>query len=315
MKIIRGLAEYRGGPHPVLTIGNFDGQHRGHGELLRTVVGKAAAAGGTAVVLTFDPHPLKVLKPDLALRFLTSAEDKLAGFREVGIDEVLLLAFDHALASLHPEEFVARILGDRLRVRDLLVGEDFAFGKDRTGTMVDLLRWAPKAGFQVHAVPALRVDGEVVSSSRIRRLVQAGEVQAAARCLGRLYALSGPVVRGEQRGQALGWPTANLRLPDDRVIPADGVYAATTTRGGRRFDAVAYIGTRPTFGGGERLLEVNLLDEALDLYGEDLRVEFVQRLRGDLMFATPEELAACIGRDIVLARESLRSTAQPLTGM
>jgi riboflavin kinase/FMN adenylyltransferase len=315
MKITRGLAEYKGGPHPVLTIGNFDGQHRGHVDLLQAVVARAAEVAGTAVVLTFDPHPLTVLKPDLTLRFLTSAEDKQARFREVGIDEVLLLPFDRALASLPPAEFVARILSERLGTRDLFVGEDFAFGKDRAGTMADLMRWAPEAGFRVHAVPAVRLDGEVVSSSRIRRLVREGDVRAAARCLGRPYALSGPVVRGERRGQEIGWPTANLRLPEDRVIPADGVYAATAVRADRRFDAVAYIGTRPTFGAGDRVLEVNLLDETLNLYGDELLVEFVERLRGDATFMTAEELAACIGRDVALARETLRSAARTLTGM
>lgn len=315
MKITRGLAEYRGGPHPVLTIGNFDGQHRGHVALLGAVVQRAAAVGGTAMVLTFDPHPLTVLKPDVTLRFLTSAEEKLARFREAGLDEVVLLPFDRALASLTPAEFVARILHERLGVRDLFVGEDFAFGKDRTGTIADLRRLAPEAGFRVQAVPVVRVDGEVVSSSRIRRLLQEGDVRAAARCLGRLYALAGPVIRGDQRGQELGWPTANLYPPKDRVIPADGVYAATAARGARRFDAVAYIGTRPTFGRGERMLEVNLLDERLDLYGDALRVEFVARLRGDATFATAEELAACIGRDVALARETLRSAPRTLTGM
>lgn len=314
MKITRGLADYTRGPHPVLTIGNFDGQHKGHLELLQAVVDRAAEAGGTSLVLTFDPHPLTVLKPDLPLRFLTSAEDKLARFREVGIHEVILIEFDKALASLNPAEFVFQILHDRLGVRDLFVGEDFAFGKDRAGTMSDLAQWAPRTGFRVHAVPAVRIDGEVVSSSRIRRLVQVGDVHAAARCLGRHYALAGPVVRGDQRGQALGWPTANLRLPDDRVIPADGVYAAIACHRGQRCDAVAYIGTRPTFGGGDRLIEVYLLDEEVDLYGEDLRVEFVQRLRGDLAFATADELATRIRHDVALAKESLRSAAKMLTG-
>ena len=314
MKITRGLADHTPGPHPVLTIGNFDGQHRGHMALLRSVVEAAAAAGGTALVLTFDPHPITVLKPGVPLRFLTTLDEKLQRFREAGLHEVIFLEFNAALASLTAEEFVGQILRDRLHVRELFVGEDFAFGKGRAGTMADLLRWGPRAGFRVYAVRAVYVDGEVVSSSRIRRLVQDGEVGLAGRCLGRPYALSGQVVRGERRGRSMGWPTANLRLPADLVIPADGVYAATVVWSERRFDAAAYIGTRPTFGDGERLLEVYLLDEQLDLYGEHLRVEFVERLRGDQVFTTAEELAARIDRDVAMARRSLRSASQAVTG-
>lgn len=312
MKITRGLADHQPGSYPVLTIGNFDGPHRGHLALLRAVVDAASAAGGTAIVLTFDPHPITVLKPGVSLRLLTTTEDKLQRFREAGIQEVIFLEFNGALASLPPDEFVGQILRDRIRVRELFVGEGFAFGRGRTGTMADLLRWGQQAGFRVHPVEAVRVDGDVVSSSRIRRLVQEGDVRLAARCLGRPYALGGRVVRGEHRGRAMGWPTANLPLPADRVIPADGVYAATAVWNRRRFEAVAYIGTRPTFGAGERLLEVYLLDEQVELYGEDLLVEFVERLRDDRVFATAEELAACIDQDVALARKSLRSAPEPV---
>jgi riboflavin kinase/FMN adenylyltransferase len=312
MKITRGLATSVRRSRPVLTIGNFDGQHRGHQALLREVVATAAAVHGTAMALTFEPHPLRVLKPDVDLRFLTSPEEKLARFREVGIQEVILLEFNAALAALNPEEFVFKILRDGLGVCDLFVGEGFAFGKDRAGQMAELQRLAVLAGFEVHPVPAVMADGETVSSSRIRRLIQEGDVRAAARCLGRPYTLSGPVGRGEQRGHALGWPTANVPLPAERVIPADGVYAARAGVPGRREDAVAYIGTRPTFGGGERLLEAYVLGQERDLYGAELQVEFVDRLRGDMTFATPEELSARIDRDVLMARERLRADA--LTG-
>jgi len=308
MKIFRGLAEYSKGSYPALTIGNFDGQHRGHIALLQKVVAAASSVNGTACVLTFDPHPLRILKPELDLRFLTSPDEKLAGFREIGIDEVIFLEFNTALAGLTPEEFVLRILRDGIGAREVFVGEAFAFGKQRSGCLADLQRLAPAGGFRVHPVPAVTVDGEVVSSSRIRRLIKAGEVREAARCLGRPYALSGPVVAGEHRGRALGWPTANLTLPPGRVIPADGVYAARAKFRRDFHDAVAYIGTRPTFGTGERLIEVYLLGQELDLYGGELAVQFVEWLRGDMTFATAEELSARIDHDVDMARKSLRSS-------
>lgn len=314
MKITRGLAAHQKVHHPVLTIGNFDGQHLGHRALLGAAVQRAAAVGGTPLVLTFDPHPVSVLAPHVTLRFLTTLEEKLAFFREAGIAEVLFVEFTAAFAALTPDEFMRQVLRDGLGVKDLFVGEHFAFGRGRAGRIGDLLRFGREAGFQVHPVPPLRVDGEVVSSTRIRHLIQEGDVRGAARCLGRSYALDGPVVPGEQRGQKLGWPTANLRLPPDRVVPADGVYATRTLWGGRSFESVSYIGTRPTFGAGERRLEVSLLDAQEHLYGQMIRVEFVERLRGDQTFANADELAACIERDARRAREALKAEPQPVTG-
>jgi len=310
MKITRSLADHTRSLHPVLTIGNFDGQHLGHLALLQAVVKTASATHGTPIVLTFDPHPLTVLSPGTELRLLTTIEEKLARFQEAGIEEVLSIPFDRAFASLSPEEFVARILRDGVGVRELLVGENFAFGKGRTGRLADLVRLGATAGFRVHPIPPVTIGGLVVSSSRIRNLVQAGDVREAAGCLGRPYSLGGMVVRGEQRGQVLGWPTANLRPPQGRVIPADGVYATTAGWKGRSFDSVSYIGTRPTFGSGERLLEVSLLDQRIDLYGEDVVVRFVERLRGDLKCESVEELSTRIERDAALARDILRASSQ-----
>ncbi len=310
MKITRSLADHTRSLHPVLTIGNFDGQHLGHLALLQAVVKTASATRGTPIVLTFDPHPLTVLSPGTELRLLTTIEEKLARFQEAGIEEVLSIPFDRAFASLSPEEFVARILRDGVGVRELLVGENFAFGKGRTGRLADLVRLGATAGFRVHPIPPVTIGGLVVSSSRIRNLVQAGDVREAAGCLGRPYSLGGMVVRGEQRGQVLGWPTANLRPPQGRVIPADGVYATTAGWKGRSFDSVSYIGTRPTFGSGERLLEVSLLDQRIDLYGEDVVVRFVERLRGDLKCESVEELSTRIERDAALARDILRASSQ-----
>lgn len=314
MKITRGLAAHQRVPHPVLTIGNFDGQHLGHRVLLHDVVQRAKSAGGTPMVLTFDPHPVRVLAPHVNLRFLTMPDEKLAYFRDAGMAEVLFVEFTRAFAALSPDQFMELVLRDGIGVKDLFVGEHFAFGKGRAGRIADLVRFGRDAGFQVHPVQPQRVDGEVVSSTRIRHLIKQGDVRGAFRCLGRQYALGGVVVSGEQRGQKLGWPTANLNLPPDRVIPSDGVYATKTLVGARSLDSVSYIGTRPTFGAGERLLEVYLLDAQEDLYGQTVRVEFVERVRGDETFESAEALSAQIEADVRQARQALKAEPQPVTG-
>ena len=310
MKVARSLAQYQRPSHPVVTIGNFDGQHLGHLALLRAVVAQAVVKGGTSIVLTFEPHPVTVLAPGVELRLLTTTEEKLARCEQAGIQEVLLVEFTGALAALAPDEFVSRVLRDGIGAQEVFVGEHFAFGKNRSGRVADLLRLGPQAGFQVCQVPPVLVEGQVVSSTRIRRLVQDGDVRAATRCLGRPYALSGTVVAGSRRGQQLGWPTANLQLPHGRVIPADGVYATTTVWKARSHESVSYLGTRPTFDAGERLLEVYLLDEQVDLYGEEIEVQFVERLRGDLRFDSADALSARIDLDVSLARSTLRTASE-----
>jgi riboflavin kinase/FMN adenylyltransferase len=314
MNITQGLAAHQRVPHPVLTIGNFDGQHLGHRALLRDVVQRAKETGGTPMVLTFDPHPVKVLAPQVSLRFLTTPDEKLAWFRDAGIADVLFLEFTTAFAALTADQFMQQVLCDGVGLKELFVGEHFAFGRGRAGRIADLVRFGRAAGFQVHPVQPLRVDGEIVSSTRVRHLIKSGDMRGASRCLGRYYALGGNVMTGEQRGRTLGWPTANLPLPSDRVIPADGVYATKTLWGARAFESVSYIGTRPTFGAGERLLEVSLLDVRENLYGETIRVEFVEWVRGDQTFRSAEELSARIERDVEQARQALKAEPQPVTG-
>ncbi len=300
---------YRGGgvrPYPVATIGNFDGHHIGHRALLRRVVDAARRAQGTAMVLTFDPHPVRILAPHVGLRFLTSPDEKLKRFEEAGIDEVVCLEFDERFAALSPQAFAEDVLARGVGIKELFVGEHFAFGHRRAGTINDLTAYGRRLGFQVHPVTPVVAEGAVVSSTRIRQLIGRGDVRTASALLGRRYALEGMVAPGAGRGQALGWPTANLRLPAERVIPPDGVYAAVTTVEGERVDSIAYIGTRPTFGPGERLLEVNLLVGARELYGCFLRVEFVEYLRGDMQFAGPEALRDQIAVDVERAKAVLR---------
>jgi riboflavin kinase / FMN adenylyltransferase len=308
--VTRGLGDVRLRPHPVVTIGNFDGHHRGHHSLLQTVVTRAREVGGTAMVITFDPHPVRVLAPHVELRFLTNPDEKLERFMAAGVDEVVFLEFTPELAAMTPDEFADVVLHRRLGVAELFVGEHFAFGKGRTGRIADLERLGAALGFAVHPLHPVVLSGGVVSSTRIRTLIQAGNMEEAAVLLGRAYGLTGTVVSGMQQGQALGWPTANLRIPPERVTPPDGVYAARASYDGRQYDAVAYIGSRPTFGAGERLIEVNLLDHRDHLYGKSIGVEFIERLRGDHTFPSAQELAAQIARDVDRAKASLRRHAE-----
>ena len=311
LKVTRGLS--RKCPpraYPVATIGNFDGHHLGHRALLQTVVETARKAQGTALVLTFDPHPVKILAPHVDLRFLTSPEEKLAHFEAAGIDEVVFLEFSPIFAAMSPDEFAEGILHRSLTLSELFVGNHFAFGKGRAGHIEDLVRLGGLYGFRVHPVIPVMLEGGVVSSTRIRQLIQAGNVEQAAMLLGRLYGIRGTVVHGMQQGEAMGWPTANLHIPVDRVVPPDGVYAARTVQGTQTSDAIAYIGTRPTFGAGERLIEVNLLDQRCDLYGQEITVQFVARVRGDHTFASADELSKQIVRDVEQARRSLQRIPQ-----
>jgi len=292
--------------YPVATIGNFDGHHLGHRALLQTVVETARKAQGTALVLTFDPHPVKILAPHVDLRFLTSPEEKLAHFEAAGIDEVVFLDFTPAFAAMSPDRFAEDVLHRSLTLSELFVGNHFAFGKGRAGRIDDLVRLGEQYDFRVHPMIPVTMDGDVVSSSRIRQLIQAGNMERAATLLGRVYGIRGTVVHGTQQGQAMGWPTANLRIPADRVVPPDGVYAARTIHDSQSYDSIAYIGTRPTFGAGQRLIEVNLLDKASDLYGQEITVQFVARVRGDHTFASADELSKQIVRDVEQARISLQ---------
>lgn len=306
MNVTHGYSDQVVRPYPVGTIGNFDGHHLGHHTLLKRVVETARSAQGTAVVLTFDPHPVKILAPHVDLRFLTGAEEKRARFEQAGIDDVVSLEFTHAFAAFSPETFAEQVLSKGLGLKEIFVGQHFAFGHKRVGQIGDLIALGKQFGFVVHPTPPVMIDGGVVSSTRIRRLIDAGHVDQAAVLLGRHYALSGVVASGEGRGRTLGCRTANLRLPLDRVTPADGIYASVTILNQERYDSVAYIGTRPTFNGVERGLEVSILDGIHELYGCTLTVEFIGRIRGDAQFDGGEALSRQIASDVDSARDILR---------
>ena len=288
-----------------LAIGVFDGVHLGHRTLLARLRAGARAAGATALAATFDPLPARVLDPAGGPLALTDIEERVAELRAAGADEVVVFAFDRAFASLGPDEF-ARRLAAAGAVRRVVVGPDFQFGHGRSGASGTLRALGERHGFAVEIVAPLRAEGATISSTRIRTLVGQGLLEAAASLLGRAYAVSGTVVRGDDRGAGLGWPTANLAVPAHRLLPRDGIYAAWVEVAGARHAAAASVGVRPTFGDGlERRLEAHLLDFRGDLYGLRATVTFVRRLRDEQRFATPEALSAQIARDVADARGAL----------
>jgi riboflavin kinase/FMN adenylyltransferase len=289
----------------VVTIGNFDGVHLGHRAILGRAVRRARELEAQPVAVTFDPHPLKVLRPQMNLPLLTTPEQKLKLLTGAGLAGVVVFPFTPEFAALSPQDFVVQYFVDRLRVREVVVGHDYCFGRQRAGN-IDLLKdMGQTHGFTVQVVWAVEVDGAVVSSSLIRALLKLGKVKEAANLLGRAYGVEGRVIQGKGRGAALlGIPTANIR-PENELLPATGIYAVWVRRKGEVYAGAANIGTCPTFENGEFSLEVHLLNFQGDLYGEPLEVEFVARLREERRFPSIEALGAQIRADIEAARRVL----------
>lgn len=294
----------------VLSVGNFDGMHLGHQKILRAVVERAQAAGALAGVVTFDPHPLKVLRPAQAPPLVETLEQRLANFQTLGLDAALVLHFDAALARSSPEEFAGGILANRLRASALLVGQNFRFGYRQAGDVARLQRIGGEFGFAVEIIAPVIVGGEVVSSSAVRRAVTEGRVAEAARLLGRPFALIGKIERGAGRGSTIVVPTLNLAT-EQELLPRTGVYATETQAAGRLFRSATNVGFRPTFDGeGSRIsIESHLFDFNARLVEGPLEVRFWERLREERKFGGPEELRAQIAADLEQARELFRRLA------
>jgi riboflavin kinase/FMN adenylyltransferase len=295
-------------PSPAVTIGNFDGVHRGHQALAAAVVARAREAGGLAVVLTFDPHPAAVLSPDRAPAALNTPDQKEELLAGLGVDRLAVLAFDEEVAALTPESFAREVLRGALDARHVVVGESFRFGRRRQGDAAVLTALGAELGFSVQAVPPVLEQGSPVSSSRAREALVSGDVRAARALLGRPHFVDASVVRGDGRGRTIGVPTANLS-PENEILPAGGVYAARCrVPGGAWRLAVVNIGRRPTFGGQHVTVEAHLVDFDDDLYGERVRLEFHERLRGEERFDGPQALVARIREDVARARDVLSGT-------
>ena len=300
MVVLRSIPDLAGVPGPVhLAIGVFDGVHAGHQAVIRTALGQP---GGSSVVVTFDPHPARVLRPERAPLMLTSIRHKLLVFERLGVEYTLVLPFDEAFARTEAEDFAAE-LGRACRpLGSITVGDDWAFGHRARGT-VALLR---SLGLTVHAVPPVHVDGVAARSTGLREAVAAGDFGQAARLLGRPSTVLGTVVAGQQLGRRLGFPTANLALENEQ-LPPNGVYTVRARLGSDTVLGVANLGVRPSVENGEptRRLEVHLLDFSRDIYGLELEVEWVECLRPEQAFSSLEALTAQISRDVALARQRL----------
>ena len=297
-----------------LTVGVFDGVHRGHQDVLRRLVSGAHAEGCAALLLTFDPHPAVALGGRTDFKCLTNLDERCALAKDLGVDQVITQPFDRIFAGQTAEEFMQRLVR-RLRgsgsrpagLRRLILGYDSALGRGREGDAARLAEIGRELGFSVEVVPALRDESGIISSTRIRSVVAAGNVTEAAALLGRPYTVSGPVIHGDGRGKRLNLPTANIAYPPEKLLPANGIYATWTWAGGQRYPSATNIGINPTFTPDKRSasLEVHLLDFQRDLYGQELRVEFVERLRDEQRFDSVEELLRQIWDDIAQTRKIL----------
>ncbi len=315
MKIFNDIATLRAhlSAPTVATIGNYDGLHRGHRAILDRVLERAGQISGCSLIITFDPHPLSVLAPDRAPRQIVTLRQKLALLREAQLGFVLILPFTMELAEVTPEGFVRDYLSSGLGLREVYVGANFNFGRGRAGSAETLVQFCGEVGIHAEKVPEIRNLGSPISSSRIRRALQAGEVELACELLGRPYAIEGTVVHGDGRGAELGFPTANLNA-SNTLIPQDGVYVTQAVIEGDARPAVTNIGARPTFTDAHYAIETHLLDGPGDLYGKEIEVRFLARLRQELRFDSAEALVDQVRKDIERAREFFSNAPQPSGG-
>jgi riboflavin kinase/FMN adenylyltransferase len=290
----------------VVTVGTFDGVHRGHQDVLARLAARATKVGLRALLVTFDPHPLAVVNPAAAPPLLTVGEEKLEVLAESDIHYLAVLPFTPALRQYSPEQFVDLLIR-RFRMRELLIGHDHGFGRGRAGDVEVLRSIGSRRGFRVDVVPPVTAgDGRPISSTQIRRAVAGGDLQRAALALGRPYAVGGRVMHGEKRGRLLGYPTLNLASPSSRkLLPPEGVYAVRVQTPKGAFGGMMNLGPRPTFGESDVTLEAHLFDTEGELYGAYVRVEFIARLRDTIKFPSADALVAQLGRDAEQARRAL----------
>ncbi len=291
--------------NPILTIGNYDGLHVGHKKIIDRVREKALAINGTAVLMTFDPHPLRVIRPDKVVGMITPVYLKKKLIEEAGIDVLFVLPFNDEFRLITPEEFVRRILVETLAIKGLIVGYDFKFGRQGKGTIDDLRTLSGRYGYSFEVQSPITLDGEKVGSNRIRKMIAEGEVEKAGRHLGRPYMIEGLVVPGEARGRSIGFPTVNLQT-EFELVPKRGVYITSVRIDGVERPAVTNIGYNPTFDGTRRTIETHILDFSGDLYGKGAALYFLQRVRDEVKFRSVDELKTRIGADVRMARDYFR---------
>lgn len=304
MTLISDLDQLEGPlTNPVLTIGNFDGMHKGHLALFDKVKERAKSLQGQSAIMTFEPHPIKVIMPGNGPPLITPIQQKLRLMEGTGIDVIFCLPFTKEFAAISARDFVKDILVDKIGIKEIVVGYDYTFGHGREGNIQLLKEMGSHFGFTVHVVDPVRINNTLVSSTSIRNLVQEGNLKEAKKLLGRDYQISGTVVKGKDRGdRLLGFSTANLELIDE-LTPGVGVYAVSIHIDDQTYYGLTNIGYNPTFGEGTFSVETHILDFSRDLLGKTIRVDFIERLRDEKTFESAKELAEQIGKDIVRARE------------
>jgi riboflavin kinase/FMN adenylyltransferase len=304
MQLELELSEFGAKRDTLLTIGVFDGVHPGHRHLLAHLTRLARRLGLASMVLTFRRHPQEVLQPHLSLPLLTSFEQRVELLKKEGVDEVIGLTFTPRLAQFSPEEFLG-LLKKYLRMRGLVVGPDFALGRNREGDVATLTQLGKALGFSVTVVPPFLTDGEVVSSTAIREALAEGDMKRVQKLLGRPFSLKGEVVAGDGRGAKLGFPTANVNTEAELAMPPEGVYVSRAHIEDQSYPAMTNIGVHPTFGGSQRLVEVHIIDYDGDLYGQEISIDLINRLRDEKKFKSPEALQKQMAEDVRQGRSIL----------
>ncbi len=308
-EIIRTLSDANLTQPSVITIGSFDGVHRGHSRLIQTVVEHAREKNAASIVVTLNPHPRLVLRPDSPMQLLSTLEERIELLAQQGLDYVVVFPFSLEQSKLRAREFV-QLLRNHLHIVELVCGPNFALGYKREGTLAVLRDLGQEFGFTVTVVDPHEFQDGIISSTRVRDLVTNGDIAQATTLLGRYPMLRGVVVHGDHRGRELGYPTANLEVPDKKLIPANGIYAVRVRLGNEWHDGAASIGIRPTFGGGKRLVEIFILDFARWIYGEELQVYFIERLRDEEKFDSIQALLDQMALDVQNARTILKTLNQ-----
>ena len=305
MEIIKGIENLREPfKNPVVTLGNFDGIHLGHQRIFKKVIEVAQRMEGESVVITFEPHPLKILSPEDCPPLLTPFRKKMMWMEKTGIEKVLCLQFTKAFSEMSPSEFVKRILLEKIGAKRIIIGYNYRFGKGKSGTVESLKEICSTYGIEVEVVEALVVDQIPVSSSKIRELIREGEVEKASKLLGRDYLVIGQVIHGTHRGHDLGFPTANLEMTEE-LYPKAGVYAVRVEWNHQRFNGLANLGFNPTFDGNTFTMEVHILNFNYQIYGDEIQVSFVKRIRDEIRFQSLQDLIDQIQWDIEWATRNV----------
>lgn len=304
IRVFRGTDKIERLKSPVLALGNFDGIHLGHREIFKKAIERAADINGLSVAFTFDPHPVKVLAPEKYLPLITPLEKKIKLMEEMGLSAVVCAEFNLDFANLHPRRFVKDILVDRIGAKEVVVGFNYSFGKGREGGIELLRQMGEDYGFKTHVVESVKVEGVSVSSSKVREAIWAGKVRLASLFLGRPYGMEGMVVPGRKRGKTLGFPTANIETKGE-LFPKSGVYAAAVVLKGKKYNSVANVGRHPTFPGDPFTVEAHIFDFDSEIYGEQVELLFIDRIRDETAFPSPDALVEQIRRDVSKAKEIL----------